>query len=130
MPRSSVTATPGSTPPVESETVPVKVASCAHSRAGSSRIAPRNTSRPTTLDLIQPPVGRTPEERIVDAVTGPYYLLIVSVKKTVRIRRVPCRLQSQRDRFGTATLADVFREINGLKADGIIRERHEALFGR
>src|SRR6266705_6907121 len=84
---SAVTVTPGSTPPVESETVPVKVASCADSRAGTSRIAPRRTSRPTTLDLIQPPVGRTPEGRVVDVVTGPYYLLILGVKKTVRIRR-------------------------------------------
>src|SRR5436190_15820636 len=89
MPRSSVTATkvlpvaswiavtvtPGSTPPVESETVPVRVASCACSRAGSIRIAPSRTSRPTTLDLIQPPRMR-----------GPYYLPVLSVKNSSVLR--------------------------------------------
>src|SRR5258705_2465946 len=51
----AVTTTPGSTPPVESVTVPVNVASSAEGTAGSSRLAVDRSSRLTIANVITPP---------------------------------------------------------------------------
>src|SRR5262245_30981294 len=50
--RTAVTVTPGSTPPVESVTVPVNVASCAYAVTGSSRIPVDRSSPPTILNVM------------------------------------------------------------------------------
>src|SRR5262245_45246534 len=55
----AVTVTPGSTPPVESVTVPVNVASCAYATTGSSKIPQARSSRPTILNVMTSPDALT-----------------------------------------------------------------------
>src|SRR6185369_16598118 len=55
----AVTTTPGSTPPVESVTVPVNVASWAYATTGGSRIPEERSSRLTILNVMTSPDALT-----------------------------------------------------------------------
>jgi hypothetical protein len=63
----AVIVTPGSTPPVESVTVPVITASCAKPMTGSARIAATTMSHFVTPDLMDS--SSPPEDSCLLAVT-------------------------------------------------------------